>query len=182
MISLRSGITQKLLNYFFINPQESLYVNELSRKLRLDKRNLVKKIKELEREGILKSEAKGNLKLYTINRKYPLYGEYRNILMKMSGFEAQLRKILKEVRGIKEAYIYGSYAKNAMDVYSDIDLLIVGEHNILLLQKRLNQIQRDCEREINAVNMDEKEFKKRVKNKDPFILEVLRNKHIRMSL
>ena len=46
MISLRSEITKKLLNYFFINPHESLYVNEMSQKLQLDKRNLVKKIKE----------------------------------------------------------------------------------------------------------------------------------------
>ena len=56
MISLRSEITKKLLNYFFINPQESLYVNELSSKLQLDKRNLVKKLKELEEVGILKSQ------------------------------------------------------------------------------------------------------------------------------
>jgi len=50
MISLKSKITRKLLNYFFLNPKESLYVNELSRNLALDKRNLVKKIKELETE------------------------------------------------------------------------------------------------------------------------------------
>ena len=46
MISFKSKITRELLNYFFINPHQSLYVNELSRKLDLDKRNLVKKIKE----------------------------------------------------------------------------------------------------------------------------------------
>ncbi len=40
MISLKSKITRKLLNYFFLNPKESLYVNELSRNLALDKRNL----------------------------------------------------------------------------------------------------------------------------------------------
>ena len=70
MISLRSEITKKLLNYFFLNPQESLYVNELSRKLALDKRNLVKKLKELENETILKSEKRGNLRFYSINRDY----------------------------------------------------------------------------------------------------------------
>jgi len=56
MISLRSEITRKLLNYFFLNPEASLYVNELARKLGLDKRNLVKKMKELEKEGLLKNE------------------------------------------------------------------------------------------------------------------------------
>ena len=92
MISLRSEITRKLLNYFFLNPKESLYVNELSRNLALDKRNLVKKIKELEREGILKSQDRGNLKLYSINRDYPLYDEYRRIVIKTIGFEENLRR------------------------------------------------------------------------------------------
>jgi len=36
MISLRSSITQKLLNYFFINPDEERYVNDLARKLKVD--------------------------------------------------------------------------------------------------------------------------------------------------
>jgi len=72
MISLKSEITQKVLNYFFLNPQENLYVNELARKLSLDKRNLVKKIRELEKEGLLISQQRGNLKLYSININFPL--------------------------------------------------------------------------------------------------------------
>jgi DNA-binding transcriptional ArsR family regulator len=80
MISLRSQISKTLLNYFFINPASRVYVNELSRNLKIDKRNLVRKLKELEKEGILKSESSGNLKLYSVNRNYPLYREYRKIL------------------------------------------------------------------------------------------------------
>ncbi len=182
MISLKSKITRKLLNYFFLNPKESLYVNELSRNLALDKRNLVKKIKELETEGILKSQARGNLKLYSINRAYPLYNEYRKIVIKTIGFEKSLGDALKDVKAIKEAYIYGSYAKNKMDTHSDIDLLIVGSHNIILLQKKLNKLQKEINREINTVNMNEKEFKRKIKNKDPFIIGILKNKHIRIDL
>lgn len=180
MISLRSEITKKLLNYFFINPQESLYVNELSRKLNLDKRNLVKKLKELEKDGILKSQIRRNLKLYSINKSYPLYKEYKNIILKTTGLEDKLKKVMKEIAGIVEVYIYGSYAKNKMDAYSDIDLLIIGSHKIVLLQRKLNKLQKDTDREINSVSMDENEFKKRLKNKDPFISEVLRRKHIKI--
>ena len=180
MISLRSEITRKLLNYFFINPQENLYVNELSRKLDLDKRNLVKKLKELEKDGIMKRQIRGNIKLYSINKSYPLYEEYKKIILKTIGVEDKLRRILTEVEGIKEAYIYGSYAKNKMDIHSDIDLLIIGDHKISLLQKNLSKLQREIDREINSVSMDELEFKKRVKKRDPFISEVLKNKHIQL--
>lgn len=182
MISLKSEITRKLLNYFFLNPKESLYVNELSRNLVLDKRNLVKKIKELETEGILKSQVRGNLKLYSINRDYPLYNEYRKIVIKTIGFEGNLRNALKDIKALKDAYIYGSYPKNKMDTHSDIDLLIVGSHNIISLQKKLNKLQREINREINVVNMNEKEFKRKIKNRDPFIIGILRNKYIRISL
>jgi len=180
MISLRSELTKKLLNYFFINPQESLYVNELSRKLNLDKRNLVKKLKELEKDGILKSQIRRNLKLYSINKSYPLYKEYKNIILKTTGLEDKLKKVMKEVAGIVEVYIYGSYAKNKMDAHSDIDLLIIGNHKIVLLQRKLNRLQKETDREINSVSMDEHEYKKRLKNKDPFISEVLKRKHIKI--
>ena len=180
MISLRAEITKKLLNYFFINPEESLHVNELPRKLGVDKRNLVKKIKELETEGLLKHQRMGNLKLYSLNKDYPLYEEYRKIVMKTIGLEEQLRQILKRVKGVQEVHIYGSYAKNAMEPHSDIDLLVVGNHNILLLQKRLNKLQREIGREINVVNMDNREFKRKMKSKDSFIAGIFGQKHIRI--
>lgn len=180
MISLRSKVTKKILNYFFINPHENLYVNELLRKLHLDKRNLVKKIRQLEAEGILAHETIGNLKLYSINKEYPLYDEYRKIIMATIGFEERLRRSLKHMKGIKEAYIYGSYAKDTMDAHSDIDLLVVGDEGAITLQKRLSKLQKEFGREINAVNMDEAEFKRRVKGKDSFIIGLLKQKHIRI--
>jgi predicted nucleotidyltransferase/predicted transcriptional regulator with HTH domain len=180
MISLRSEITKKILNYFFINPHESLYVNELSRKLNLDKRNLVKKIRELEKEGILVYQSRGNLKLYTINKKYPLYGEYRKIIITTVGFEGRLRNALQGMKGIKEAYVYGSYAKDKMDVHSDIDLLVVGDESSVEVLRHIKGLQKEIEREINVVNMGEAEFRRRIKNKDPFILDVRSKKQIKI--
>jgi len=180
MIPLNSSITRKILNYFFINPHESLYVNELSRKLVLDKRNLVKKIKELEAEGILTHRIRGNLKLYSINSRYPLYKEFRKIIMTTAGVEEQLRRILQNSSGVDEAYIYGSYAKNTMDAHSDIDLLVVGSISAVFLQKQIVKLQRDIDREINATVMDQTDFKKRMKNKDPFVNGILKQKHIKV--
>lgn len=181
MIPLRSKTTKKLLNYFFINPHESLYVNELARLLELDKRNLVKKIRELEAEGILRSHTRGNMKLYSINKAYALYDEYRNILMKTEGVESRLEKILKGTRGVKSAYIYGSYAADTLDTHSDIDLLIVGSHSIMAFQRELNKLQKEIGREINVINMDELEFKKRIRNKDPFLSGILKQKNIKLT-
>ena len=181
MVSLRSEVTRKLLNYFFINPQESLYVNELARKLGVDKRNLVRKLAELESLGILESQARGNLKLFSINRKYSLYEELKSILSKTFGVEASLRKIAESVEGINRAYIYGSFAGNKMEAHSDIDLLVIGKHSQLLLQKQIGKLQRGIQREINTVNMDEAEFNRRKRDKDPFITGLFRGKYITLK-
>lgn len=180
MISLRSKITRKILNYFFINQEESLYVNELERKFGLDKRNLVKKLKQLEEERILKSSSRGNLKLYSINKSYPLFNEYKRIVAKTVGFEDSLGRALKGVKRIKEAYVYGSYARDKMDVHSDIDLLVIGGHDIILLQRELNKLQKELDREINVVNMGEQEYRKKVKAKDPFVGGLMKGKKIRI--
>ncbi|MFH1411972.1 MAG: nucleotidyltransferase domain-containing protein [Candidatus Omnitrophota bacterium] len=180
MISMKSKITKVLLNYFFLNPEESLFVNEISRKLDLDKRNLVKKLKVLEEEGILGSEIRGNQKIYSINRSYPLYEEYRKIVFKTIGIESKLRNLTEKVNGIEKMYLFGSYAKDSMEIHSDIDLLVVGDHKIMTLQKEISKLQKEIGREINVVNMDKKEFEKRKKEKDPFIETVFKEKNIKV--
>ncbi|MFH1309427.1 MAG: nucleotidyltransferase domain-containing protein [Candidatus Omnitrophota bacterium] len=178
MISMKSKITKVLLNYFFLNPGESLFVNEISRKLDLDKRNLVKKLKELEEEGIVLSETRGNQKIYSINRLYPLYEEYRKIVFKTIGIESKLKRILKQVPGIEKVYLFGSYAKDAMEVHSDIDLLVIGDHKIMDLQKEVSKLQKEIGREINVVNMDRKEFEARKKKNDSFVETIFKEKNI----
>jgi len=180
MISLRSQVTRKILNLFFLNPHQTLYVNELSRRLGLDKRNLVKKLHELDHIGILKNEKKGNLRLYGVNLEFPLYQEYRKIVLKTIGVEERLKQIMRETPGVKEAYIYGSYAQDAMSAHSDLDLLIVGNHEINTLQKKIILLQREINREINSVNISEDEFRKRVDLKDPFLSGLFQRKTIRL--
>jgi predicted nucleotidyltransferase len=180
MISLRSQVTRKILNLFLLNPHETLYTNELSRRLGLDKRNLVKKLHELDHIGILKCEKKGNLRFYGVNPEFPLYQEYRKIVLKTIGIEEKLKQIMRGTPGVKEAYIYGSYAQDAMSAHSDLDLLIVGNHEIKILQKKIILLQREINREINSVNMSEDEFRTRVDMKDPFLSGIFQRKTIRL--
>jgi len=180
MIPLQSKVTRKLLNYFFLNPQGSLYVNELVRQLGVDKRNLVKKLKALETEGILTSSTRGNMRLYSVNTGYPFYKEYRQIILKSVGVEGRLRQALKDVAGVEKAYIYGSYAGGKMGGSSDIDVLVVGNHAIVQAQKKINVLQREIDREINLVHMDSREFDKKLVAKDPFVAGIMSRKHIRI--
>ncbi len=81
LTAFKSAVTRKLLGHFFAHPQDRLYVNEIAKILSLDKRNLVKKLREFETAGLLKKEARGNMRLYSVNADFPLYNEYRRIVL-----------------------------------------------------------------------------------------------------
>ena len=88
--------------------------------------------------------------------------------------------MIGNIKGLKEAYLFGSYASNKMDSSSDIDLLAVGTHSILELQRVIANLQKDTGREFNVTNLSMKEFEVKKKNKDPFINSIFKTKIIRL--
>jgi len=172
MISLRSKVAQKVLAFLFLQDKEEFYARELARRLDLPHGNLINKLHEFERLGLLKSQYKGQEKYYKLNTRFPLLKEYRSIIQKTVGFEQKLKECLHNVEGIKKAIIFGSYAKNKMDELSDIDLLVIGEHKTLSLQSNITKLQKEFNKEINVISMSTEEFNKKRK-KEPFLKRVL---------
>jgi predicted nucleotidyltransferase len=179
MISLRAKDTKAVLGYMFLHEDAELYVNEMARKFSLDDGNLSRKLKELETEGILKCRESANVCYYSLNRDYPLLQEYKGIVLKTIGLEQKLRDALSAVKGIHEAYIFGSYAQSSMDAASDIDLLVVGEHDTLALQKVIAAVQKEMDREINVISMGSREYKEKLK-KNPFLKSLADKKKVRL--
>lgn len=172
MFALRSKITQAVLNYFLLQDSKESYVNELARRLSLDSGNLTRKLIELENAGILKSRWQGTERYYLLNKDFPLLKEYKNIIVKTVGFESLLKEALKEVGGVKSAVIFGSYAKDKMDALSDIDLLVIGKHNAVDLQRTIAKVQNTLDRDINAISMTESEYQAKKKAKDPLVMSI----------
>jgi len=180
MISLRSKITQKILNLFFLNEKERFYVNELAKLIKEDPANVYKKLLDLKKEGILADEFLGKERYFFLNSKYPFLKEYKKIILKGLGFEKTLKEKLKNLEGVDSVYIFGSYAKNQLSLESDIDILIIGDFDTLKLQKKLLEIQRLTGREINSVELTKKEFEKRMRKKDPFLKDIFSKKYIKI--
>ncbi len=179
MISLRAKETKAVLGYLFLHEDAELYVNEMARKFSLDDGNLSRKLKELAGEGILKCRESANACYYSLNRGYPLLKEYKGIVLKTIGLEQKLRDALAGIKGIEQALIFGSYAKGAMDAASDIDLLVVGDHDTLALQKAIVKIQKEMDREINMISVGPREYKEKLK-KDPFLKSLTTKKKVQL--
>ena len=180
MISLRSKVAIKLLDYYFLNPDAQHYINELARILEMDPKNTETKLKEFEKNGLFKSEFRGKERYFFLAKDSPVLEHYRQIFLKTYGIEKRLNDVLKNVKGLKEVDIFGSYAANKMDSSSDIDILAIGSHSVLELQRHIVKLQKDTNREFNVINLSPKEFASKKKNKDPFISGIFKTKTIRL--
>ena len=180
MIRLGSKVKNKILNYFFINEKRKVYVNELARLLEADPKNVHRALTQLEGEGILRSEFQGNQRYFFCNKENSLYKDYRNLFLKTAGLEAILKNRVEKITRLSEAYIFGSYAQNALSLESDIDILLVGEHDPLEAEKVLYGIQKEIGREINAVHIKPKDFEKKKKTHDGFITGIFKKPTIRI--
>lgn len=180
MMPIRSKVVIKILDYFFLNPDACFYVNETARVLGLDPKNTHTKLKELEKEGLFQSEFRGKQRYFFLAKKNPILEHYRQIFLKTYGVEKRLKDALSGIDGITEAYVFGSYACDTMDFSSDIDLLAVGTHSVLELQRRIARLQKDMGREINVTNLSAQEFAVKKKDADNFVHAIFKSKTIKL--
>ena len=180
MFSLRSKITQAVLNYFFLNPKKTLYINEMARLLKVDQGNLSRKLNELVTAGLLKAEYKGNQRYYSLNASHPLLKHYKSIVLTTVGLEADLKKTFLHIKGIKQLIIFGSYVRNRLRIDSDIDLLVVGPASHLEIVKAILPLQQKTGRPINVVDLSEKEFQNKMTKKDPLLMDIFKKPLIQL--
>ena len=171
----------ELLRIFFTNPEQSFYMQEIGRMLGKKPGIFQRMINTMEKDGILLSEYRANARYFKVNKDYPLYAELKNIVFKTVGIAGSIKAVLKKIGGIDHAFIYGSYAKAADNYLSDIDLIIVGKCNEDKLIKELDRLETQLKREINYKIYSIKDFIRDVNEKEPFLLNILKDKKIMLA-
>jgi predicted nucleotidyltransferase len=173
-----SRLRSRLLSYFFTNPEKSLYVRELGIILDLDPGNLSRELRKLKQEGIFTSYTKGQIKFYSLDKKYPLFNDLKNIIFKTEGIEGSLRQLVSEYAGIVLAFIYGSYAKGKERQGSDIDIVVVGSFPRDEFTRKLRTLESRLNREANFNSYTKAEFEKESKKRGGFLNMVIKDKVI----
>jgi len=163
----------KLLTLFMMNPGREMYIREIARSTKENINAVRRELANLEEIGLLKSERKGNLKYYVANEKMPIYNELASIILKTEGVAKELKESLIEI-SVETVFIYGSFASGEATVNSDIDIFIIGEVDEDKLIIKIREIEKTLSREINYVFFTAKEFERKKKSKDPFVLNVLK--------
>jgi len=122
---------------------------------------------------LLVSERDANVKYYRLNPDFPIYKELKRIILKTSGLGQSLRKTLDHLGTVEWAFIYGSVATGEEDSLSDLDLMLVGEVDLLALSAAIARLEDQLGREINYQVFAQVELAQRVAEGDPFINNVL---------
>lgn len=176
---LKSKLRAKLLAFYFSRPGAELYLSELARIIKADPMNLSRELGKLEKENIFISRMSGKQKYYKLNKNYLFYNELKNITAKTVGVESSLAEILKGERAIKFCFIYGSYVSGADKSGSDIDLFIIGQASAVdPVADKISGLEKKIGREINYRFFSESDLKKALKEKNSFILNIIKNKKI----
>jgi len=120
----RKNIKERVKEYFFMYPTAKKRVRQLDRELKLPLPSVIRYVKELEKEGILKSTIIAGMKIYAADRISKTFLFEKRLFNLRQLFYSGLIEYLDEMLSNPTIIIFGSYAKGEDREESDIDLYI----------------------------------------------------------
>ena len=169
---------RKLLSLFLTHPEEKFYIRQLERLVSEPVGAIQRELPKLEKMGLVKFEIGNGRKNYFLDKTCPIKEELKSIILKTIALGERIKELIKKTKNIKYAFIYGSVAKGEEDIKSDIDLMVIGNIDEIKLQEKIQQIESKISRTINYTLMNIEEFKKRLNEKEPFLMRILRDRKI----
>jgi len=173
-------VRQLVLGLLYGRPDTSFYTNEIIRLTGSGTGVVQRELEKLTAAGLITMQAVGRQKRYQANQASLLFSELRGIVLKTFGLADVLQQALTTVvQEIKVAFIYGSVAKQEDTSNSDIDLMLISDTlSYAELFPLLEQSQVQLGREINPTFYSEKEWVRKRKSKNNFIIQVIKRPKI----
>ena len=168
-----SAARRAILTRFFSRPGVVRHVRELSRELGFSATIVGRELQRLERAGVLRSDQVGGTRRYEVDAGSPIAAEVRSLVQKTIGIEARLAQALRDVPGVEEAFLFGSYARGQERATSDLDLFVVGSVDQEVLSERLAEVERALGRDVNVVSYEPDELDRLRSEGDRFVTDVL---------
>lgn len=127
----RSAAQLGVLAELFTGPEPELSIGDLARRTGVPQATVSREVSRLVDAGILGDREVGRTRLVRARTESPIHGELRALLIKVAGAPTVLSELLSTVPGVREAYIYGSWARRHLgepgDEPADIDVLLVAD-------------------------------------------------------
>lgn len=173
-----SRVRNKVLCLLLDNPQQMLYVRELTRASGEEINAVRRELEHLDKKGIIVKEKRGNRVYYQANPTYDYFEDLLSMVAKSIGIGQAIRDNRKELGKVKFAMLSGKYARNKPRDKGEIDLLVVGTIALEKINELIKKEEARRETEINYTVMTQEEFIFRKNRRDPFLLNILSRSRI----
>jgi predicted nucleotidyltransferase len=165
---------QRVLALLLLQPQASFHLRELARLTGSHAGTLARELDKLTQGGLLLRGEQGNQVHYQAHTRHPLFDDLAALFRKTHGVLPMLREALVPLNGrIELALVFGSIARGAETVGSDVDLLVLGDVGFGELVQALFPLHDALKREVNPVLYSPQEFVERAQAGEAFARELL---------
>jgi hypothetical protein len=115
----------KLLLKFFLNHRTRSYLRDLEGEFGESTNAIRVELNRLEHVGLLNSYKEGNKKIFLANEKHPLFDDIHSILLKHTGIDHIIDKVISGLGGLSSAYLTEHFARG--QDHPVIHILLEGE-------------------------------------------------------
>ena len=114
----------KLLRKFFLNSSTKAHLRGLESEFGESSNAIRVELNRFEGAGLLNSFPDGNKKVYQANKKHPLFRDIHSIILKETGIDRVIEKVIHRIGNLVCVYLTGDFARG-MDSRV-IELIMVG--------------------------------------------------------
>lgn len=114
----------KLLKKFFLNSNTKAHLRGLEAEFGESSNAIRVELNRLEKAGLLDSSRDGNKKFYQANRSHPLFGDIHNIILKDTGIDKLVERVISRIGNLVSVYLTGDFAVGKDSPI--IEIIIVG--------------------------------------------------------
>lgn len=127
---LRSQAQGDIIAWIMLHPDEEASLTEIARATKTSGPTVMREVDRLAEAGLIRQSRRGNQRRVRAATDNPVFGPLAALMAVTFGPLPVLRGLLGSVPGIREAFIYGSWASRYLQrpgpVPGDIDVLVVG--------------------------------------------------------
>lgn len=151
----RSEAQFRILGELFTSPGAELTIGELAERIDVPHPSVSREVSRLTSAGLLRTRPQGNRTLVSADRDATVADDLASLLMKVYGPVATIRSALGRLSGVREAYIFGSFAQRWQGspgpVPNDVDVLVIGDVGVDAVWTAAADASRQLGIEVNPV-------------------------------
>ncbi len=151
---LRTETQAEILTLLMVGSMDGSSISALANRIGVSVSTVQREVERLETAGIVRSDRIGRTRLIWIDDDSPYTRPLRELIEVGFGPQPLITEALRPIDGIQKAFIFGSWAQSATgrtnSPPNDIDLLIVGEPDRLVVYSALTTVEQRVHREIDV--------------------------------